>query len=530
MKIFLIYIISLLAGSFSLQSFASTSAIGQNANVFNSTNSNNGEIENIGCKTQPTSQSASAQAGSRGVFYALFYGVIIAFSVYNILIFLSIRNSVYLLYICHIMFIGSFALTQDRLGSQLLWPEPYNKTIVASSLFLMTVSGFLLARKFLGTVRFPVIEKLLLGLIAARTIAFLLGLTLFPSLNQQTTDLAFYLALYGIGFLAWVKGYIPARFYVLAFSIFFLGFTVNTLYALELPPIKLLPEYSFHIAVLLNLILVSYAFADKIKYIIAEREAARKETIKQLKENETLKDQTNTQLEKMVQERTKELEDKNKQLDVFVYKASHDMKGPLRSIIGLTDIGLKDIQDPQARLYLEHIKKSTRRLDNTLKDLIQLARVKETSIERKKVKVYDIFTEILESLEHLPEYTNITITLNFNRSVEVNTDKKLLYSILQNLTENAIKYQDPKKEDAFLSVTINESQNETEIVFEDNGRGIEQEMQQQVFEMFFKANEQSSGTGLGLYIVKTSVEKLKGSVYLQSVPSQGSTFTVKLPN
>ncbi|HSZ72774.1 MAG TPA: HAMP domain-containing sensor histidine kinase, partial [Cytophagaceae bacterium] len=107
------------------------------------------------------------------------------------------------------------------------------------------------------------------------------------------------------------------------------------------------------------------------------------------------------------------------------------------------------------------------------------------------------------------------------------SDKKLMHSIIQNLIENPIKYLDTKKSINTLDIRISVTKKLTELIFTDNGLGISKEHQKHIFDMFFKAHENANGTGLGLYIVKTTVEKLKGVIQLDSEPGKGSTFIVR---
>ena len=235
----------------------------------------------------------------------------------------------------------------------------------------------------------------------------------------------------------------------------------------------------------------------------------------------------NTILEKTVKQRTSELEEANERLETFVYKASHDIKGPLKSIIGLTVVGQKDVQDETARNYFDHILKSTRKLDNLLMDLLQITKVRKTTLQLEKINFNEMVAGVLSSFENFPGYEKMKISIEIKENVPFYSDKKLLNSIIQNLIENPIKYLDNKKPVNSLDIKISVTKKMTELVFADNGVGISKDNQKYIFDMFFKANENANGTGLGLYIVKTSVEKLQGSIILDSEPGKGSTFTIR---
>ncbi|HSZ24707.1 MAG TPA: two-component regulator propeller domain-containing protein [Cytophagaceae bacterium] len=238
----------------------------------------------------------------------------------------------------------------------------------------------------------------------------------------------------------------------------------------------------------------------------------------------------NEQLEKIVLKRTEELRLSNEQLEAFIYKASHDIKGPLRSIIGLTTVGQKDVTDKTSLLYFDHILKSTQKLDNLLADLIELTKVRDLSISKEQIHFRDLINEVLSRFEHFDGINNIQITVMVKELVTFYSDKTLLNSIIQNLIENPIKYRDPQKENSYLDIAVLVTEQYAELKFSDNGIGIPLEIQNKVFEMFFKAIERSKDTGLGLYIVKTSVDRLNGTIKLDSKPGVGSTFIIRLPH
>jgi two-component system, sensor histidine kinase ChiS len=234
----------------------------------------------------------------------------------------------------------------------------------------------------------------------------------------------------------------------------------------------------------------------------------------------------NAQLEHVVMSRTEELRLSNEQLEAFIYKASHDIKGPLRSIIGLTTVGQKDVSDETALVYFDHILKSTKKLDKLLADLLELTKVKEAKVVKEKINFRELINDSLAKFEHMEGYNKLNFTIMVKELTEFYSDKKLLNSIIQNLIENPIKYQDPLKENRYLDIVANVTDKYAELKFSDNGIGIPYEIQGRVFEMFFKASERSGDTGLGLHIVKTSVEKLNGHITLNSKPGVGSVFTV----
>lgn len=153
--------------------------------------------------------------------------------------------------------------------------------------------------------------------------------------------------------------------------------------------------------------------------------------------------------------------------------------------------------------------------------------VRKTALQLEKIHFNEMVADVLKSFENFPGYERMKISIDIRESIPFYSDKKLLNSIIQNLIENPIKYHDPNKSINTLDIKISVTKKMTELVFADNGVGISKEDQKHIFDMFFKANENANGTGLGLYIVKTTIEKLHGTIHLESEPGKGSTFTVR---
>jgi PAS domain S-box-containing protein len=219
----------------------------------------------------------------------------------------------------------------------------------------------------------------------------------------------------------------------------------------------------------------------------------------------------------------------NQDLNTFVYKSSHDLKGPLSSIIGLIALAQKDVAEGPALNYINMISQSAGRLDNILTDLLETLKIREGEIVLSEINFHTICEEVLTSLKHYENYDRLDIDININLKKKFMADQKILTSVMQNLFENAIKYQDVSKEHSFVKLNIKEEDGFVNISIKDNGLGIPDTAKDKIFNMFFRANLTSKGTGLGLYIVKSAVEKLGGSIELKSEEGVGTEFCIKLP-
>jgi PAS domain S-box-containing protein len=220
---------------------------------------------------------------------------------------------------------------------------------------------------------------------------------------------------------------------------------------------------------------------------------------------------------------------KNRELDTFVYKASHDLKAPLSSLRGLVSIAQEDVKGPEAEQYFGLIERTINKMDDVLQGLLEVTWIKQGAMEYQVIYMRDLVQTILRSIEHSPGFHTVTIRVNIPDHCVLNSDLKMLNSILQNLMHNAIKYHREDGDDKWVSISVTETEKTMRISIKDNGPGIPITAQEKLFDMFFRASTKSQGSGLGLYIVKNSIEKMGGTVSLFSEVGIGSEFVVELP-
>lgn len=223
------------------------------------------------------------------------------------------------------------------------------------------------------------------------------------------------------------------------------------------------------------------------------------------------------------------LQKKNNELDTFVYKASHDLKGPLASIIGLTNVALSD-QSSERTEIIKMIKTSTERLNNILDDLLRISRITHGSVTKTMINVYDSISEIIDSLKHAELAKGISVNVIGDHHLTFNTDKNFFKSIFQNLVSNAVKFSDSKKDFKLINLEFHIEDSFLIVKVIDNGLGIPIDVKTSVFDMFYRVNNTNvEGTGLGLYIVKSTLDKLHGSISYESTPNIGTSFLIKIP-
>ncbi len=224
----------------------------------------------------------------------------------------------------------------------------------------------------------------------------------------------------------------------------------------------------------------------------------------------------------------KELVETNQELDTFFYKASHDLKGPLASVMGIVNLARLENSDPLNEKYFTMIETSVKRLDRTLLDLIELARTRKGTSKLSQINIMSMVQDILHSLRHLPDFGSINFEVKIDHLLELKADKVLVLSVFQNLIHNAINYCNQDSPHVKIKVEKQEIGIQLQII--DNGQGIQEGIRDRVFEMFYRGHPDSTGSGLGLFIVKNALEKMKGNISFESEVGKGTTFTIYIPN
>jgi signal transduction histidine kinase len=226
-----------------------------------------------------------------------------------------------------------------------------------------------------------------------------------------------------------------------------------------------------------------------------------------------------------------ELIRQNEQLQQFLYITSHNLRGPVATLLGLVDVvDREDGLSAYNRQMVGSTEKTVKKLDTVIRDLnMMLEYKKELGAQRENVSLQSLTEEVSLLLARFVTEAGATIETVFAQVKEVFTVRAYLHSIFYNLLSNAIKYRDPGR---LLLVCVRSHQENGYvcITFSDNGLGIDLDRHQQsLFGLYKRFHLHVEGKGLGLHLVKTQVEALNGSVAVESQEGKGSTFTVKLP-
>jgi signal transduction histidine kinase len=218
----------------------------------------------------------------------------------------------------------------------------------------------------------------------------------------------------------------------------------------------------------------------------------------------------------------------NNELDRFIYSLSHDLKSPLSSIQGLVTIGKLTSDPEEIKKCLSHIEDRVKAQEFFINEIIEIYRNNRVDLKPETIDLKKLIEDIIKETSFEPGADKIQFVSNFKEPILIESDKVRLKSILFNLVGNAIKYHDPSKTKQFIRFDVRRNPSSTEIIIEDNGRGIGDEHLPKIFDMFYRASSDSKGSGLGLYIVKEVANKLNGSITAESKLSHGSKFTLRL--
>lgn len=228
----------------------------------------------------------------------------------------------------------------------------------------------------------------------------------------------------------------------------------------------------------------------------------------------------------------RELTRNNKDLQQFSYITSHNLRAPLSNLTGLLSLidGIT-IEDQELKEILDGFNKSTHLLNETINDLVKVIIIKDNpSIHREQLMLKDIFEDVFSQLNFLIGLHNPIIKFNFDEVSFLNTNKSYLESILLNLLTNAIKYKSPTRQ-LKIHITAKQLDDYVVLIFKDNGIGIDLERNgNKIFGLYQRFHDYPDSKGLGLYLVKSQVETMGGTIGIESEVNVGTTFTLTFKN
>ncbi|MBC7391568.1 MAG: PAS-domain containing protein, partial [Opitutaceae bacterium] len=220
----------------------------------------------------------------------------------------------------------------------------------------------------------------------------------------------------------------------------------------------------------------------------------------------------------------------NSELDTFIYRASHDIKGPLARLRGICNVAKLTVTDSESSEYFNMLDHESKKLDSILGKLLVVKDLKTNKVKIEKVDFNSVINKSLKFLKYIQDFEKVNLKIQVDSTLEFQSDENLLELIFMNLIDNAIQFRDEHKPTINILIDIFKENNFVSIRLKDNGIGIDENIIHNIFDMHFRGHERSTGTGLGLYIVKTAADALQGKVHVRSKPFEGTDFLFSFPN
>jgi len=529
------------------------------------------------------------------LLFGIFFGIIAVMFFYNFFIYFTVNDSIYLYYVVYILVVGLTQATIEGYTFQYLWPD--SPFIATRAFFILTalvnITGLEFARKFLNIkTLLPVASKAFIFFYVVYAIAIIL--TIVGNFGYSYTILQLFAGVVSV-FILYVsisavrKDYRPAKFFLLAWIPLLAGIFIYVLKEFAVLPYNNFTNYSITIGSMLEVILLSFALADKINVYKKEKEVSQLATLSALKENERIVLEQNIVLEQKVIERTEELIKSNQALNSTLTDLkeaqsqlvdsekmaglgqltagiAHEINNPINFVtsnIKPLELDILDLDtvihmyesiDPEADLkpqlakiesfkkqidivfvreeiksLLSGIGEGARRTAEIIRSLKNFSRLDEN--DTKPVDLNEGIASTLVLVKNtFPDHLKVEKDFGELPLVECLPGK--INQVFMNLITNAIhaiKSKEPRDQEGVLSIKTWQEGNEVKISIKDSGTGMPEEVKQKIFEPFFTTKDVGEGTGLGLSIVFRIIENHHGNIDVVTKLNQGTEFIITLP-
>ena len=475
----------------------------------------------------------------------LFYGGLFVMAIYNLFIFISVRSISYLFYVCYVCAVTLLYLAVQGYGFQLLWPnDPWinsrHITVLSPASLLL---GTLFAISFLNTKKYSTkLYYYQIGLLVVIALSLILGFILPYAIMIKPALLISMWAAISIlvsGILVWRAGNKSAHYFNLAWCTLLISIVIYDMNKLGLLPRNVITENGMQLGVLLEVLLLSFALADRINRERKEKFEAQKLAI----HNENLaREEKEKHLQTKLKAEVDELKAKeaavraqaeSKAKSDFLAAMSHEIRTPMNGVIGMCEM-LKQVPlDNQAKYYVDIIDSSGRALLTLINDILDYSKIEAGKMEIETIDfdLNRLMNDVCSVFELTAQKKDLTLQSNVDSDTPVllKGDPNRLRQILLNLMGNAFKFT--KQGGVTLTVKQVSQSNANRCLrfsVEDTGIGISEEGRQKLFSDFSQANRSTSrmfgGTGLGLSISKKLVHLMGGDIGVESEAGQGSCF------
>lgn len=530
----------------------------------------------------------------KNIASGIYIGIMFVMLLYNLFIFGTVREKSYLMYTVYIIFVLFAQTSNQGLPFQFIWPDlPWLETY-SQFLFpaLAGIAGLEFFKDFLQLkVRNPKVYKIsflfLIPYILSILLSFIGQYELsYKIMSATASSVALFMLIFGI--IIYRQGNQEARFFLIGWSIFLAGVVIFVLKDQEILPYTVFTRYTMHFGSGAEVILLSFALADRINILKREKELSQAQVVEALKENEKLITEQNVVLEQKVQERTEELEIKNSELGVALTDLkeaqsqlvvvekmaslgqltagiAHEINNPINFVsanvkplqMDITDIldvltkyesitpednlkeKLASIDSFKKEIDLDYVKTEINTLlagiEDGAKRTAEIVKgLKNFShLDESDIKEADINQGIESTLVLLRSTTpgNIEIVKDLGNIPMIECYPGKLNQVFMNILNNAIQAMDKcyTREKHKLTITTFFKDEHVYVSIEDTGMGMTPEVKAKIFEPFFTTKDVGEGTGLGMSIVFGIIESHNAKIDIDTEPGRGTKMTIILP-
>lgn len=234
------------------------------------------------------------------------------------------------------------------------------------------------------------------------------------------------------------------------------------------------------------------------------------------------------QLQKKLNELNISLEKVHSELEKYIYRASHDLRAPLVSVLGLINVIKITENEQPTEQYLQMMEGSIKKLDYTIREIVFNASISRRIIQPEVLDIEDFFTLAIQHQKMNHPACHVNSIISINSREDFISDRVLVELIIHHLIANAFRFRNTT-ERLILRIEVNSDKKEIKMEVADNGRGIKEEQLPQIFNMFNRSSSEIAGLGLGLYTVQEAVRKLRGTLAVTSTEGVGTTVSLTLP-
>ncbi|MRG47867.1 GHKL domain-containing protein [Chitinophaga sp. SYP-B3965] len=531
----------------------------------------------------------------RNFIFGLYIGIILVMALYNLFIYISIRDTSYLYYVGYIICVGLTQASQQGYTFRFLWPN--NLWFATHDTLLIPIFNGITAAIFIQSFlhtreKYKTGHNILNGVVAAYLLCLIpMFMDQFFIANMMSQMIAMFASLLAIfvGIKVSIKGFIPARYFLVAWGIFLTSVVVFVMRNFNVLPYNDFTYYALQVGSAAEVTLLSFALANKINIYRKEKEESQAMALLVSQENEQLVREQNVILEAKVQERTEALQTSNKELNKVLTNLkeaqtqlvesekmaslgqltagiAHEINNPinfvtsnikplkldfedLKSLLkryeALAPNGditeqLKEIDQYKQQIDIEYvhteidslikgIEDGANRTAEIVKGLRTFSRLDESDL--KFVDIHEGINSTLVLLRNtMPK--NVTIVQDFGELPKIECYAGKLNQVFLNIINNALNAikMKPVQGDEKLTITTRLMENkQVSIGIRDTGIGMTDKVKEKIFEPFFTTKDVGEGTGLGLSIVFSIIEKHHGKILVESTPGIGTEFIIYLP-